>query len=69
MASKIVDYRDSPYQFEEKYGVGNSSDFPVTLRSLKEGIRSSKVDNDKIIQTLKKLAEINVVILQSLSDL
>jgi len=46
MASKMVDYRDSPYKFEEHYGVGNSSDLAVTLRSLKEEIRSCKADND-----------------------
>ena len=36
MASKMVDYKDSPYEFEEYYGVGNSSNLAVILRSLKE---------------------------------
>jgi len=49
MARKMVDYKDSPYKLEEKYGVGNSSNLIVTLRSLKEEIRSCKADNDKII--------------------
>ncbi len=48
MASKMVDYRDSPYEYEENYGVGNSSDLAVTLRSLKEDIRSF---NDRIMQS------------------
>jgi len=51
MASKVVDYRDSPYESEEQYGVGKSSDLEVTLRSLKEEIRSCKVDNDRIMQS------------------
>lgn len=49
MASKMVDYRDSPYESEEQYGVGNSSNLAMTLRSLKEEIRSCKVDNDIIM--------------------
>ena len=32
-----------------EYGVGNSSDLAVTLRSLKEEIRSCKEDNDRSI--------------------
>jgi len=69
MASKMVDYKDSPYEFEEKYGVGNSSDLELTLRILKEGIRSYKENNDIIIHAQEKLAEVNVVLLQNLSDL
>lgn len=49
MASKVVEYKDSPYESEEKYGVGSSSDLVDTLRSLKEEIRSCKVDNDIIM--------------------
>eukprot|EP00253_Pinus_taeda_P007315 PITA_07315 len=49
MASKMVDYKDSNYEFEEQHGVGNSSDLAVTLRSLKEEIRNCKEDNDQII--------------------
>jgi len=46
----MVDYKDSPYESEEKYGVGNSYDLEVTLSSiLKEEIRSCKEDNDIII--------------------
>ena len=67
MASKIVDYKDSPYESEEQYGVGNSSDLTITLGSLKEEIRSCKVDNDIIIEAQEKLAEVNAFILQSLS--
>jgi len=69
MASKMADYKDSPYELEEQYSVGNSSDLADTLRSLKEEIRSCKVDNDIIMQTWEKQAELNVVILQSLSYL
>ena len=39
MASKMVDYKDSPYESEEKYGIGNSTDLVVALRNLKEEIR------------------------------
>lgn len=69
MASKMVDYRDSPYESEEQYGIGNSSNLAVTLRILKGDIRSCKEDNDRIIQSHKKLPEVNAVILKSFSDL
>jgi len=49
MASKMVDYIDSPYESEDQYGLGNPSDLVFTLRSLKEEIRSCKEDNDRII--------------------
>ena len=49
MASKMVDYKDSPYESEEKYGGGSPFYLAITLRSLKEEIRSCKVDNDKIM--------------------
>lgn len=49
MASNIVDYKDSPFEFEEKYGVGNSSDLEITLRRSKEEIRSCKEDNNIIM--------------------
>jgi len=45
----MVDYKDSPYESKEQYGVGNSYDLAVTLRSLKEEIRSCKEDNDIIM--------------------
>jgi len=69
MASKMFDYRYSPYESEEKYGVGNPSNLEFTLRSLKEEIRSCKAENDRIIQSQTKLVEVDVVILQSSSDL
>lgn len=69
MVSKMVDYKDSTYESEEKYGVGNSSDLADTLRRLKGKKRSCKGDNDIIIQVQDKLEEVNAVILQSLSDL
>ena len=50
MVSQMVDYEESPYESEEKYDVGNPSDFAFTLRSLKEEIRSCKADNDIIIK-------------------
>jgi len=49
MARKMVDYKDSPYESREQYGVGNSFDLEDTLRSLKEKIRSCKVESDIII--------------------
>ena len=69
MDSKMVDYKDSPYESEEQHGVGNSSNLAVTLRSLKEEIRSCKEDNYRIIQAQEKQANVNVILLQSLSDL
>jgi len=69
MANKMVDYKDSPYEYKEQYGVGNSSDLAVTLRILKEEINSCKEDNEKIIQSQENLAEVNTIILQSLSYL
>ena len=50
MASKMVDYKDFPYELEEQYGIGNIYDLAATLRSLKEEIKSFKEDNDKIMQ-------------------
>jgi len=71
MTIKMVDYNfwDSPYGLYEQYGVGNYFDLKDTLRSLKEKIRSYKADNDIIIQEQEKQAEVNAVILQSLSYL
>ena len=63
MASKMVDYKESPYESEDQYSVGNSSNLANTLRSLKEEIRSCKVDNDRIIQAQEKLVEVNAIIL------
>ena len=56
MASKVVDYIESPYVSDGQRGVGNSSDLADTLRSLKEEMRSCKVDNDKIMQAQEKQA-------------
>ena len=60
MTSKMVDYssRDSPYVSDEQCGVGYSTDLAETLRSLKEEIRSCKADNDQIIQSQEKQAEL-----------
>ena len=49
MFSKMVDYKDSPYESEECYGVGNPFNLAVALRSLEEEIRSCKEENDQII--------------------
>jgi len=51
MPNKMVDYKDSPYESEEQRGVGNSFNLVVTLRSLKEEIKSCKADNDLIMQS------------------
>ena len=69
MASKMVEYKNSPYESNKQYGVGNSSDLVDTLRILKEEIRSCKVDNDRIMQEKEKQVEVNAMILQSLSNL
>jgi len=45
----MVDYKGSPYESNEQCGVGISYDLEGTLRSLKEEIRSCKMDNDKIM--------------------
>lgn len=42
MTRKMVDYRDSPYESDERCGVGNSSNLVDTLRGLNEEIRSCK---------------------------
>jgi len=65
MASKMVDYKEYPYESEEKYGVGNSFELEDTLRSLKEEIRIFKVDNDRIMQAQQNQEEVNAMILQS----
>jgi len=50
MDNKVVDYIESRYASDGHRGVGNSSNLAETLRSLKEEIRSFKVDNDKRMQ-------------------
>jgi len=35
MASKMVDYKDSPYESKEQYGVRNSSRFDSYIEKLK----------------------------------
>ena len=69
MANKVVDYIESPYASAGWRGVGQLSDLEDTLRSLKEEIRSCKVDNDKIMQAQEKQAEVNAILLQSFSEL
>lgn len=63
MARNMVDYKDSPYESNDQYGVGNSSNLADTLRILKEEIRIRKEDTDRITQTQEKHAEVNAVIL------
>ena len=63
MASEMVDYKDSPYESDEKHGVGHSSNLKDTLRSLKEEIRSCKANNDRIIQAQEKQIEVNDILL------
>ena len=69
MNSKMVDYKDSPYKSDEQRGDGNSSDLTDTLRSLKEEIKSFKVENEKIMEAQEKQGEVNAILLQSLSYL
>lgn len=49
MARKVVEYIEYPYAFDGQHAVGHSSYLADTLRSLREEIRSCKVDNDKIM--------------------
>ena len=48
MTSKMVDYnsRDCPYWSDEQHGDKYSPHIADTLRSLKEEIRSYKIDKD-----------------------
>jgi len=50
MASKVVDYIESPYASNGHRGMGLSFELEDTLRILKEEIRSCKSDNEKIMQ-------------------
>lgn len=59
----MVKCRDSPYESQDKCGVGKYSDLVGTLRSLKEKIRIFKVDNDRIVKEQEKQAEVNAIIL------
>lgn len=49
--------------------MGHSSDLAGKLRSLKEEIRSCKADIEKIVQAQEKQVEVNLILLQSLSNL
>jgi len=69
MASKVVDYIESPNASDEQHGVGHTSDLGDTLRSFKEEIRSCKEDNDRIIQTQENKSEVNAILLQSFTKL
>ena len=59
--SKMVDYKDSPYELDEYHG-GHSLDLADMLRSLKEEIRSCKENNDKIIHAQEKQVEVNEIL-------
>ena len=65
MASKVVDYVESPYASNEQHGVGHTSDLADTLRNLKEEIRSCKEDNDWIVHEQEKKVELNSIHLQT----
>lgn len=69
MARNIVDYKDSPCELNEQRGVGLSSNMEDTLKSSKEEIRISKVDNGKIMQEQEKQVEVIVILIQSFSEL
>lgn len=49
-------------------GVNHSLDWMDTLRSLRDEVRSFKANNDRLVRDQEWQTEINVVILQSLSD-
>ena len=78
MMGRMVDYnsRDSPYILVGQQGDGYSPNIADALRILREDNRSHEAKNDKLIEAQKilaraqeKQAEVNVVILHSLSDL
>ena len=69
MTSKMTDYKDSPYESDEKHVIGHSFELEETLRSLKEEIRCFKVHNDMIIHAQEKQAKVDAVILHRLSEL
>lgn len=69
MASNVVDYIESFYASDEQRGAGHASDLADALKILKEETRLCKADNDRIIQAQEKQVEVNVILLQSLSNL
>lgn len=78
MTRKMADYssRDTPYRSVGQQGGDNSLGIAGTLRSLRVEIRSCNVDNDRLFEDQERLAraqekqvEVNVVILQNLSNL
>jgi hypothetical protein len=55
--------------FDERRAVGTPPDLAETVRSLMVELQSCKVDNERMMKEQEKQTEINVVLLQSLSDL
>jgi len=45
MVSKMLDYKESPCESDDQYGLGKYSNLANTLRSLKEEISNFKVES------------------------
>jgi hypothetical protein len=56
-------------EFEERREIGTPPDLAETVRSLMVELQSCKADNERMIKEQEKQTKINVVLLQSLSDL
>ena len=55
--------------FDERRAVETSPDLAKTVRSLMVKLQSCKANNERLIEEQEKKTEINVVLLQSLSDI
>jgi hypothetical protein len=56
-------------EYDERRVVETHPDLVETLRSLMAKLHSCKADNERLIKDKEKKMEINVVLLQSLSDI
>jgi hypothetical protein len=54
---------------DERRAIGTPPDLAETVRSLMVELKSCKADNERMMKEQEKQTEINVVLLQSLSDL
>ena len=56
-------------EFDERRAIGTPPDLAKIVRSLMVELQSCKDDNERMMKEQEKKIEINVVLLQSLSDL
>jgi hypothetical protein len=54
---------------DERRAIGTPTNLAETVRSLMVELQSCKADNERMMKEQEKQTEINVVLLQSLSDL